>query len=42
MTDLGKLAESCSSIAKNISPKPKCLWPPNLAGWRLTMKGSHP
>ena len=34
--------ESCSSTTKNIkSPLPQCLWPSNLAGWWLTMRGSH-
>ena len=35
--------ESCFSTTKNVaSPLPHCLWPPNLAEWQLTMKGSHP
>ena len=35
--------ESWPSTTKNIvSPLPQCLWPPNLAGWWLTMRGSHP
>ena len=25
-----------------ISPLPYWLWPPNLAGWWLTVRGSHP
>ena len=34
--------ESFSSITKSIiSPLPKCLWPPNIAAWRLTVKVFH-
>ena len=25
-----------------LSPLPQCLWPPNMAGWWLTLSGSHP
>ena len=33
--------ESCPSTTINIiSLLPQCLWPPNLAGWWLTMRGS--
>ena len=35
--------ESCSSTTKNIvSPLPQCVWPPNLAGWLVIMRGSSP
>ena len=34
--------EFSSSATKNISPLPQSQWPPNLAGWWLTMRGSHP
>ena len=35
--------ESCSSTTTNIiSQLPQCLWPPNVAGWWLTIRGSHP
>ena len=34
--------QSSSSTTKSISPLPQCLWPPNLAGWKFTVRGSHP
>ena len=33
--------ESSSSATENIFPLPHCLWTLNLAGWWLTMSGSH-
>ena len=34
--------EYCLSTIKNTSPLPQCLWPPNLVGWWLTLRSSHP
>ena len=34
--------ESCFSTTKNIFSLPQFLCLPNLTGWQLTMKGSHP
>ena len=37
-----KHLEFCTSSTKNnISPLQQCLWPPNLAGWRLAKRCSH-
>ena len=41
-TKLGSrgLARSCDKL--KASPLLQCLWPPNLAGWWLAMRGYHP
>ena len=41
MMELSEHVEYCSSTTKKNTLLPQCLWPPNSAGWWLTVWNSH-
>ena len=42
MVDFSEHVESCPSTSKNvISPQPQYLLPPNLTGWKLSLRDSY-